>query len=127
MDQESARLTMLKSLLGIGESDNGKDVLLEFALKMVEGQVLSYINQDVLPEALERPLVLMTASYWKGAGLGNEQAAPGPVASVSRGDVSTSFAAQAGTAATAGTFDLGDGGSFFGWRETLNSYRKLRR
>lgn len=125
--QESARLAMLKALLGIGENDDSRDVLLEFALQTVEDRVLSYINHEVLPEALGRPLVLMTASYWKGAGLGSEQAAPGPVASVSRGDVSTSFAVRAGAEATAGTFDLEDGGGFFGWREALNGYRKLRR
>jgi hypothetical protein len=124
--QESARLAMLKALLGI-ESDVSTDTLLTFALETVEDRVLAYINHDSLPEGLERTLILMTASYWRGAGLGTTEAAPGPVASVSRGDVSTSFATQAGAGATAGTFDLGDGGSFFGWRETLNSYRKLRR
>lgn len=124
MENPEQSLANLKLLLGLTGEE--KNTLLTFALQTVEDQVLSYIHQDALPAGLERPLVLMAASYWKGAGLGNEQAAPGPVASVSRGNVSTSFAAQAGASATAGTFDLGDGGAFFGWRDTLNRYRKLR-
>lgn len=117
-------LSELKLLLGIGSTD--KDGLLTFTLQTVEDQVLSYINQETLPGGLERPLVLMSASYWKGAALGSEEAASGPVASVSRGNVSTSFAAKVGASAAAGTFELGDDGAFFGWRDTLNRYRKLR-
>ena len=124
MDRLDERLALLKALLGISGAE--KDTLLEFALRTVEDRVLGYIHWNTLPEGLERPLVLMTAAYWKGAALGGGAAA-GPVASVKRGDVSTSFAVSGGAAAGAGTFELADGGAFFGWRETLNGYRKLRK
>lgn len=118
------RLPALKVLLGISGTD--QDAMLEIALETVEGQVLSYIHQDTLPPGLEKPLLMMTVSYWKGAGLGSEQVAPGPITSVSRGDVSTAFASTGGLDATATTFGLGVGDGFFGWRTTLNDYRKVR-
>lgn len=114
------RLSWLKAVLGI--EDMARDELLIFVLQTVEGQILAYIGHDTLPQGLERPAVLMAASYWKGGGLGSDQAAPGAVTSVSRGDVSTSFAAQ-----EEGTFGLGGEDSFFGWRTTLDGYRRLRR
>ena len=89
--------------------------------------VLSYINQDALPTKLERVLIVMCVSYYKSAGLGNAQAATGPVFSVRRGDVQTSFATPSCASGSAQTFNLGSQAEdFFGWRTTLNSYRKLR-
>ena len=101
------RLEQLKKILGV--TDPAKDDLLTF-----------------LPEQLERPLVMIAAAHWKSAGYGKEQVAAGPVTSVKRGDVTTSFAAAAGADASSGTFELGGGDGFFGWRTTLNAYRKLR-
>ena len=124
MDHVNERLVRLKHLLGIVEEE--QDGLLSTALQAVEDQVLNYLGREELPPELERALLLMTASYGKGAALGGGAAA-GPVASVKRGDVSTSFAVSGGAAAGAGTFELADGGAFFGWRETLNGYRKLRK
>ena len=124
MDHVNERLVRLKHLLGIVEEE--QDGRLSTALQAVEDQVLNYLGREELPPELERALLLMTASYWKGAALGGGAAA-GPVASVKRGDVSTSFAVSGGAAAGAGTFELADGGAFFGWRETLNGYRKLRK
>ena len=124
MDHVNERLVRLKHLLGIVEEE--QDGLLSTALQAVEDQVLNYLGREELLPELERALLLMTASYWKGAALGGGAAA-GPVASVKRGDVSTSFAVSGGAAAGAGTFELADGGAFFGWRETLNGYRKLRK
>lgn len=113
-------------ILGI-DSGSVKDEQLEFELDFVEDQILTYINQESLPEKLERPLLMIAAAHWKSAGYGSEQAAPGPITSVKRGDVTTSFAAAAaGADASSGTFDLGGGDGFFGWRTTLNAYRKLR-
>lgn len=126
-------MSVLKVLLGISMGDPSKDALLEFALQTVEDRVLSYINHEILPKELEGCLVLMTVSYWKGAGLGNEQPAPGAVTGVKRGDVAVSFSVRSGAAATtgalatAGTFGLGAAGGFFGWQETLNGYRRMRR
>ena len=119
------RLNQLRLILGI-DSGSVKDIQLEFELDFVEDQILTYINQESLPEKLERPLLMIAAAHWKSAGYGSEQAAPGPVTSVKRGDVTTSFAAAAGADASSGTFGLGGGDGFFGWRTTLNAYRKLR-
>lgn len=119
------RLNQLRLILGI-DSGSVKDIQLEFELDFVEDQILTYINQEALPEKLERPLLMIAAAHWKSAGYGSEQAAPGPVTSVKRGDVTTSFAAAAGADASSGTFGLGGGDGFFGWRTTLNAYRKLR-
>lgn len=119
------RLNQLRLILGI-DSGSVKDIHLEFELDFVEDQILTYINQEALPEKLERPLLMIAAAHWKSAGYGSEQAAPGPVTSVKRGDVTTSFAAAAGADASSGTFGLGGGDGFFGWRTTLNAFRKLR-
>lgn len=121
---ETGRLEQLKMLLGV--TDDAKDAQLTFELELVEGQILAYINHDTLPEALERTLTAIAAAHWRSAGYGSEQAATGPVASVKRGDVTTSFAVASGADAGAGTFGLGGGDGFFGWRTVLNAFRKLR-
>lgn len=119
------RLSKVKALLGI--TDTTQDDLLLFVIQTTEEMVLSYINQDTLPASLEKVLVVMCVSYYKAAGLGSTQAAVGPVASVKRGDVQTSFANASGASGSAPTFNLGaDGNDFFGWRTVLNSFRKLR-
>jgi len=109
------RLAKVKALLGITGTD--QDDLIAFVIETVEDLVLSYI----------KPLIVMCVSYYKAAGLGTTQAAVGPVASVKRGDVQTSFANASGASGSASTFNLGaDGSDFFGWRTVLNEYRKLR-
>lgn len=119
------RLSKVKALLGITGTD--QDDLLLFVIETIKEMVLSYINQDTLPAPLEKVLVVMCVSYYKAAGLGNAQAAVGPVASVKRGDVQTSFANTSGASGSASTFNLGaEGDDFFGWRTVLNEYRKLR-
>lgn len=119
------RLAKVKKLLGLTWTD--QDDLLLVVIQTVENTVLSYINQDALPAPLENALIVMCVSYYKAAGLGTTQAAVGPVASVKRGDVQTSFANASGASGSASTFNLGaDGQDFFGWRTVLNEYRKLR-
>jgi len=119
------RLEKVKALLGITGTD--QDDLLLFVIETTEEMILSYINHDTLPAPLEKVLVVMCVSYYKAAGLGNTQAAVGPVASVKRGDVQTSFANTSGASGSASTFNLGaEGADFFGWRTVLNEYRKLR-
>lgn len=119
------RLAKVKALLGITGTD--QDDLLLFVIESTEEMVLSYINQDTLPPQLEKVLTVMCVSYYKAAGLGSTQAAVGPVASVKRGDVQTSFANASGASGSASTFNLGaDGQDFFGWRTVLNEFRKLR-
>ena len=122
---KEGRLEKVKALLGITGTD--QDELLHFVIQPVEDLVLSYLNQDTLPAPLVHALVVMCVSYYKAAGLGTTQAAVGPVASVKRGDVQTSFANASGASGSASTFNLGaDGQDFFGWRTVLNEYRKLR-
>lgn len=119
------RLTKVKALLGITGTD--QDQILLFVIETTEEMVLSYINQDTLPAPLEKVLIVMCVSYYKAAGLGTTQAAVGPVASVKRGDVQTSFSNASGASGSASTFNLGaEGADFFGWRTVLNEYRKLR-
>ena len=119
------RLSKVKALLGIQAEDH--DAILEYVIQTVEKMVLRYINWDTLPEDLENVLVVMCVSYYKSAGLGNSSATTGPVASVKRGDVQTTFATGSGSSGSANTFNLGaDNGEFFGWKTVLNEYRKVR-
>lgn len=118
-------LQKVKTLLGITTED--QDDVLEYVIQTVEKMVLRYINWDTLPEDLENVLVVMCVSYYKSAGLGNSSATTGPVASVKRGDVQTTFATGSGSSGSANTFNLGaDNGEFFGWKTVLNEYRKVR-
>lgn len=120
-----SRLSKVKTLLGIQTEDH--DAILEYVIQTVEKMVLRYINWDTLPEDLENVLVVMCVSYYKSAGLGNSSATTGPVASVKRGDVQTTFATGSGSSGSANTFNLGaDNGEFFGWKTVLNEYRKVR-
>lgn len=121
---KDSRLSKVKALLGITTTD--QDDVLEFVIQTVEDMILSYINQDTLPPRLENVLIVMCVSYYKSAGLGTTTAAVGPVASVKRGDVQTSFATGSGSSGSANTFNLGtDSGDFFGWKTVLNEYRVL--
>ena len=114
-----SRLSKVKALLGIQTED--LDAILEYVIQTVEKMVLRYINWDTLPEDLENVLVVMCVSYYKSAGLGNSSATTGPVASVKRGDVQTTFATGSGSSGSANTFNLGaDNGEFFGWKTVLN-------
>lgn len=120
-----SRLSKVKALLGIQTEDH--DAILEYVIHTAEKMVLRYINWDTLPEDLENVLVVMCVSYYKSAGLGNSSATTGPVASVKRGDVQTTFATGSGSSGSANTFNLGaDNGEFFGWKTVLNEYRKVR-
>ena len=122
---KDGRLEKVKALLGIQTEDH--DAILEYVIQTVEKMVIRYINWDTLPEDLENVLVVMCVSYYKSAGLGNSSATTGPVASVKRGDVQTTFATGSGSSGSANTFNLGaDNGEFFGWKTVLNEYRKVR-
>lgn len=120
-----SRLSKVRALLGIQTEDH--DAILEYVIQTVEKMVLRYINWDTLPEELENVLVVMCVSYYKSAGLGDSSATAGPVASVKRGDVQTTFATGSGSSGSANTFNLGaDNCEFFGWKTVLNEYRKVR-
>lgn len=124
-ETEKSRLDAVKMLLGI--SNDESDGILSYVIQTVEQMVLNYINHETLPKELENPLIYMCVSYYKAAGLGTAEAARGPVSSVKRGDVQTSFATSSGSSGSAATFNLGeDGNDFFGWRTTLNQFRRMR-
>lgn len=117
-------LDMVKRLLGITESDQD-DVLL-FVIQTIEDMILKYINHETLPAPLRNVLAVMAVSYYKSAGLGTTETPTGPVTSVKRGDVQTSFATKDGASGAAGTFNMGtENGDFFGWKTALNEWRKL--
>lgn len=118
------RVLKVKKLLGL--SDENQNALIEFALAAVEERILSYINQNALPRPLENVLIIMCVSYYKTAGFGSSEVQTGPISSVRRGDVQTTFAVRAGASASADTFNLGASDDFFGWRNVLNEYRTLR-
>lgn len=118
-------LSIVKSLLGI--SDDTQDSVIQFVIQTITDMILTYINHETLPAQLRNVLVIMSVSYYKGAGLGDSSVAAGPVSSVKRGDVQTSFAVNAASSASSGTFNLGtDGGDFFGWKTALQPFRKVR-
>lgn len=128
---QDGRLTSVKLLLGI--PGTAHDEILSLVLDTTLDTILRYINQDTLPDPLENILISMAVSYYKAAGLGNTAPAVGPVSSVKRGDVSTSFVSVSGFARVSGasgssqTFNLGnDDGDFFGWKTVLNEYRRVR-
>ena len=124
-ETEKSRLDAVKMLLGI--SNDESDGILSYVIQTVEQMVLNYINHETLPKELENPIIYMCVSYYKAAGLGTAEAARGPVSSVKRGDVQTSFATSSGSSGSAATFNLGeDGNDFFGWRTTLNQFRRMR-
>lgn len=124
-EKEKSRLDAVKMLLGI--SNDESDDILSYVIQTVEQMVLNYINHETLPKELENPLIYMCVSYYKAAGLGTAEAARGPVSSVKRGDVQTSFATSSGSSGSAATFNLGEyGNDFFGWRTTLNQFRRMR-
>ena len=124
-ETEKSRLDAVKMLLGINNDES--DEMLIFVIQAVEQMVLNYINHETLPKELENPLIYICVSYYKAAGLGTAEAARGPVASVKRGEVQTSFTTSSGSSGSASTFNLGaDGYDFFGWRTTLDSFRRLR-
>lgn len=123
---EEDTLALVKLLLGIPADDDSEDALLQFVIQTVEGMILKYINHDTLPEPLHNVLAVMCVSYYKAAGLGSDESTTGPVSSVRRGDVTTSFTTASGASGSAQTFNLGtDSGDFFGWKTVLNEWRKL--
>lgn len=117
---DETRLSKLLEVLG-SPNDVG---MVEFALEVTESMVLSYINHETLPAALETPLIAMAAAYYKSAALGSTDNGEGAVTAIKRGDTQVSYAA--GASPSANTFDLVNGDALAGWRTLLNPYRKLR-
>jgi len=86
----------LKILLGIQE-DESKEFLAEFAYEQAGDMVKNYCRIDTVPAALENVVLSMAIDLYRSQNLGGEDAATGPVKSISEGDVSVSFGSAAST------------------------------
>lgn len=115
MDQRLCKLLVeqqvprLELLLGLNAPDSRSEVALETTLQ----QIATYLHCDSLPKELDNIWLLITVAQWKEGLFGGSLA----VSSLSRGDVSTTF--------TTPSQRNGDG--FYGYKSTLDGYRKLRR
>lgn len=105
----------LKGLLGIPETDNSRDVPLQFILDDVEETIRNHCNLDGVPDGLTYTAYRMAADLYRYGRLG-EEGAPVVVASISEGDTSASFASAA---------DALDGGILMDYRGQLSRYRKV--
>lgn len=81
----------LKTLLGIPMEDISRDLALAFVLEDVEETILNYCGIEKLPKGLENTAYRMAMDLYRNENVGQEEAATGPVASLSEGDTSTSF------------------------------------
>ena len=110
-------LEKLKLLLGIKEND--KDALLQYVLDTITDEILNYCNLDFLPVGLENIAVRMAADTWRSEEYGNE-AKQQAIASVSRGNASTSFSAP-DLSGLAGGKSIVDN-----YTAQLNAFRRVR-
>lgn len=85
---ELARVDKLKALLGI--TDDGRDILVEFALENAEEIIKNYCHIDKIPLELSTAALRMAADIYRNEQLGKEEI-PQSVSSVTVGDTSTSF------------------------------------
>lgn len=79
-------LKLAKKLLGIAETDNSQDMVLEFLITDVQQAILDHCFLDVLPVQLETLVVKKVMELFKNQQEGDQ------VKSVKRGDVTTEFA-----------------------------------
>lgn len=107
----------LKTLLGIPGEDASRDPLLGFILEDVREAILNYCAIEELPEGLTNTAYRMAMDLYRNENIGQEEAATGPVASLSEGDTSTSFHQYAD-----GNFK---DTVLKNYRPSLNRYRKV--
>ncbi|MBC5712337.1 hypothetical protein H8S75_30995 [Hungatella sp. L12] len=106
----------LKGLLGIAEGDTSRDLSLEFVIDDVTETILNYCNLEELPTGLTNTAYRMAIDLYRYDRPG-DPGAPVTVASISEGDISTSFTSAA---------DALNGGMLKDYQGQLNRYRKLR-
>lgn len=109
---DGKRLALLNALLGEGRNEQ----VLAFCLSDCERLILDYCNLDALPEGIDPLLVRMAADRFRMGGYGQADAPGGPVAALSEGSKSVSFA---GAAAVDASGLLGD------YAKQLSRYRRL--
>lgn len=105
-------LESLKSLL-----PSADEKVLEFVVEAVVDAVLNYINHDTLPKELKTAAVLICKAYYHNSGFDGSAA---DVTSVKRGDVQTNFGAAKSAVS------LGSDGDFFGYKNLLAPFRRIR-
>ena len=105
-------LESLKNLL-----PSADEKTLEFVVEAVVDAVLNYINHDALPKELKIAAVLICKAYYHKGGFDGSAA---DVTSVKRGDVQTNFGAAKSAVS------LGSDGDFFGYKNLLAPFRRIR-
>lgn len=108
----------LKLLLGI--TDDVKDGILTFTLETVNEMVKNFCNLEEVPEELKNTVVRMAADLYRSEGYGQESA-PQFTKSVSRGDVTVTYADSYGAAKISGEKAI-----LNDYRAQLVPFRKLR-
>lgn len=111
------KIIKIKRLLGLNESDNSKDTILEFILEDVEEIVKNYCNVPTIPEQLNSTILRMAIDMYKNESLGSEDIALGSISSISEGDTSVSYRSSASEFKESLLKD---------YKSQLNRYRKIR-
>lgn len=109
-------LEKLKALLGISEEDTSKDVILQFVIDDVQEIILDYCHITELPQDLFTTAYKMCLDLYRNENLGSEESSLGSIASISRGDTSTSFRSN--------TTEFKDS-LLKDYKSKFNKYRKL--
>lgn len=91
--------------------------LIKFAIEDAENKIKNYCNLEEVPEGLYTTLARLSVDVYRAEGYGKEESRQ--VTSVSRGDVSTSFANTSSLESTQTDF-------LSKYKEQLNSFRRLR-
>lgn len=95
----------------------GEKTLIEFAIEDAENKIKNYCNLEEVPKELYTTLARLSVDVFRAEGYGSEESRQ--IASVSRGDVSTSFENTASLESTQTDF-------LSKYKAQLNAYRKLR-
>ena len=114
------RVEKLAALLGI--ADDAQDAILAHCLNVAEGLILDYCALEEIPPRLEPVLLDLAVDGYRLGGYGQAAVPSGPVASLTEGEQSVSFAGSGGAVA-AGS----DAAALLrGYASRLNAYRKRR-
>lgn len=111
-------LNTFKPLIGISVENTEKDSVLSFILANVEEVILNYCHLEELPRGLTNTAYRMAMDLYRNENIGDADGGGGAVQSISEGDTTVSFRANAYDAVFAESL-LKD------YKTQLNRYRKL--
>ena len=113
---------MLDELKGLLNIPAENEELLDFIYGAVNQKVLNYINHETLPKALEYDVKLIVMACYKNftSFLENEKDA-GNLTKVKRGDTEYDY-----EAVNIQVYNMLESNDFFGYKVSLNAFRKLR-